>query len=491
VISLAPDRWQGYYRSSRLFLSIGKTEKSILLYDAATRKAKQGSKAFEELSKLKELIDTAILQRPAQPSLSVNELPTELLADIFLLAASDSETPQVFQFTINTVSHVCRHWRSIAFGTSSLWRTLVLHSVRPVAKARFFVQRSKNRLHGIHMRHSLHSIKEDIIPELRRVRWQHVQSFVMESSLKISKSTVEYIGSGVLQNVQEVSIVDPDNLLLANTNLEPLLATLNPRLRTFTFELPRLHKLQKIMFSNIKTLNLKISESEGRWDDLVAFVVRNSELEDLRLNGNHTMSRFMPDSIDEKFTLQYVYRLHLERFSRSVPFFDNITFPALRELILIGCGSLLDKFARQITQPIHLTYLDVQTCYVSANDMNALLSGSADLETLKLNHIGDAVQEIVERLSSSSTICPNLQHLDLSFCPDITTSPLHRLVKDRLAASQVEGTDQSEALPVKALVSLRVDGCPKIEAELIPWFRSRLKEFSCAYMTRKAASYKR
>ncbi|THV03049.1 hypothetical protein K435DRAFT_572748, partial [Dendrothele bispora CBS 962.96] len=94
---------------------------------------------------------------PSDRPLSIQQLPVELLAEVFrfganlnwphhdspfLLKSNSSGADFIYDpdFQI-TVSHVCRSWRSIALGLPSLWTTL--HFSRPshIPRARAFLQR--------------------------------------------------------------------------------------------------------------------------------------------------------------------------------------------------------------------------------------------------------------------------------------------------------------------------------------------------------------
>jgi hypothetical protein len=88
-------------------------------------------------------------------------------------------------------------------------------------------------------------------------------------------------------------------------------------------------------------------------------------------------------------------------------------------------------------------------------------------------------------------LCPSLTVLDLSGSPNLRTGPVMRLVKERLglAASQdcgkyrLPGQDSDQL--VSSIRTLKIDECPHIEAEILPWFRKNVPQFSCRYAPEK------
>ena len=48
-----------------------------------------------------------------------------------------------------------------------------------------------------------------------------------------------------------------------------------------------------------------------------------------------------------------------------------------------------------------------------------------------------------------------------------------------------------EALSVSRIQTLIVNECPRVEADVLPWLRGNVPRFSCRYMKKKAASWKR
>jgi len=88
-------------------------------------------------------------------------------------------------------------------------------------------------------------------------------------------------------------------------------------------------------------------------------------------------------------------------------------------------------------------------------------------------------------------LCPALTVLDLSQSASLKTGPVMRIVKERIALAasldggkyQLPGQDGDRV--VSCIRALRVDECPHIEAEILPWFRKNVPQFSCRYELRR------
>ncbi|TDL22119.1 hypothetical protein BD410DRAFT_788809 [Rickenella mellea] len=107
---------------------------------------------------------------PPSGKCPINDLPPEILAHIFTIgtraqedededdideegiheddgddaysdvSSSSSDDEPEFQVL---VSHVCKHWRTLATGTPGLWTTLTFNEPRPFEKAQAYIERSK------------------------------------------------------------------------------------------------------------------------------------------------------------------------------------------------------------------------------------------------------------------------------------------------------------------------------------------------------------
>ncbi|KAI0784232.1 hypothetical protein C8Q75DRAFT_780643 [Abortiporus biennis] len=77
-----------------------------------------------------------LLHRNHNASLKISQLPFEILSHIFLLSLHSSKDAQRIAIT-----HVCKHWREVALGTSRLWTTT---SSKSSHIAQLFLSRSRS-----------------------------------------------------------------------------------------------------------------------------------------------------------------------------------------------------------------------------------------------------------------------------------------------------------------------------------------------------------
>ena len=68
---------------------------------------------------------------------------------------------------------------------------------------------------------------------------------------------------------------------------------------------------------------------------------------------------------------------------------------------------------------------------------------------------------------------------------------LKRLDEPTSDAERPANGDVAEGTAIRPISELILDGCPEIEAEHLPWLKERVKRFSCVYLSKKAAGWKR
>ena len=132
--------------------------------------------------------------------------------------------------------------------------------------------------------------------------------------------------------------------------------------------------------------------------------------------------------------------------------------------------------------------------------LTSVLLRAPKLETLTCT--GDSVNAVANFLATRPAsddpisinlpvMCPALTVLDLSQSANLRTGPVMQIVKERiaLAASQDGGRYQlpghDGCREVSRIRALRVDECPHIEEEMLPWFRKNVPQFSCRYDLRR------
>ena len=174
---------------------------------------------------------------------------------------------------------------------------------------------------------------------------------------------------------------------------------------------------------------------------------------------------------------------------------------------VIVLENLVDDPGTSLAELVELT---IKNCVFQPLPLTLALSHSPKLEILQLRGDFDA-NAIVESFSTAYSmppsvlvsesrgivtaeppiLCPSLDVLDLSGSQNLRTGAVMRMVKERLAlaASQEGGKyrlpGEEKDRHVSCIQTLKVDECPLIEADMLPWFRKKVPKFSCRYATKK------
>jgi len=135
----------------------------------------------------------------------------------------------------------------------------------------------------------------------------------------------------------------------------------------------------------------------------------------------------------------------------------------------------------------------------SLSDPAALVRFLESAKSLKTLHLlgmskaGAVLGALAE--SRSGILCPQLAHLNVSQCPDIRDGSLIRLVKARLPFESPHSTEEEvkpQALQQPSpVVSLILDGCQTVTADVLPWLRKNVAYVRCQFTTKKQAGWKR
>ncbi|KAF8895464.1 hypothetical protein BD779DRAFT_1668736 [Infundibulicybe gibba] len=124
VIDIAPERWQGYYRSARLFRNLNRYDASIKMAGLALTKIKpDDTKRHDEMKLLQETLTVA--QRDAEAHWKrtqcyCKKLPMEMFGEIFSLVVALDSTQLL------TILHVCASWRNMLGAAPNSGRSLSL-----------------------------------------------------------------------------------------------------------------------------------------------------------------------------------------------------------------------------------------------------------------------------------------------------------------------------------------------------------------------------
>ncbi|KAK7056883.1 hypothetical protein VNI00_002600 [Paramarasmius palmivorus] len=477
AIRLAPARWQSYARASRLFLQIRRFDEAQKMLDVALPKLSsadtQGRDALTSL-------ENEVRETRRRYTCHIGTLPTELLAEIFQYLVDGDSTNAL------TVTRIGRHWRNVALNTPSLWQTLILSKKSPVRKCERWIQRSKGRITELRLLRALSNDLDWKPYHLRGIQWEHLRILRIEE-LDIAHF-LETENIQFLPHLETLDIKDTAETMFRSH----FIARWGPTVQHLSIEGTRSYAVLPFQNPYHSLLSLTLRRVRiDTLDNLYAVLELNPQLEVLCLEG-------MVETFDNRpksdLTLPHLHTLEVSFCAPTV--FTFLALPSLKKVYIRG-GATIDAILKKLLDngSQSIEELSIIGCALSSKLLIGLLSANPALESVTLNHLASTSNPVIEALASSQSdtiLCPSLQHIDVSRCPDVSTGPLIRLVKSRLPANEHRSDEDESASPVAHPIrTLKVDGCPGIEAKFLPWFRERLESFSCVYATRKEASWKR
>ncbi|KAG0706098.1 hypothetical protein DFH29DRAFT_1077240 [Suillus ampliporus] len=490
VVDTAPDRWQGYARSARLFHALNKDEAALKMIDLALERIKADDvQRHQELNTLKSQAIDALKAseerrraRIAKTAYHIGKLPVEIFAEIFgLVVAADHA--QILKLT-----HVCKHWRGIAIETPSLWRTLVVSKNRPARKIRLWVLRARTQIPDLSFHHNISEMDlPSILPELAPLSWCGLRSLTVSGSLfsqiyvLLHRLSMTKIISR-LEHLDTTGCLDFEKFLsdFEDSHLETL------KVAAFTSSMnqlwSRVHRL--------KTMSINTG-----CVDILSALTANPSLENLILYD------LVPVPVQSDCV--QLSNLRCMRLFNipciSMPITRIVVAPNLQVLHLFGISHSFNapwEFAPGHSFRV-LRELRVGNCASTASALEFILVGAPLLETLQISGIHGVVNDVLDFISGThpndndQDVCTSLKHVDLSNCGDLLTRSAYSLVKSRLRCDQPVTVDGDQPGCRAEIESLRLDGCPLIEADMLPWFRVKVKVFSCVYMPKKEAKQRR
>ncbi|ESK90443.1 f-box domain protein [Moniliophthora roreri MCA 2997] len=470
AIRLAPARWQSYTRAARLFLQIRRFDEARRMLDIALTKIPSDDQ--QNRATLASLGDE-IREARRRFSCHLAALPVELLAELFQYLVDKDAV------SILMICRVCRHWRNIALNTSSLWQTLVLTNKSPIRKCRTWIERSKGNILELQLRKTLLNVPDWKLNHLMGIQWDQLRVFHLEDLDFYPDEFLEATENLQLRpRLEELDVSDSG----ASPSRDILITRLGDTVQRLTLQ--KVCVTLPFQFASNSLVSLTLRDIPLHSMDAIYTVLENNPLlESLVLDTPLGAFLNPPPS---KITLKHLHIL--ESTGRTQMLFDYLNLPALRRVCVkqtitidpvLKC--LLESGSRSMEE------LSIASCTLSNTLMIDLLRANPLLESITLNYLASTSQAIIEALASSpldAILCPALKNVDISHCPDVTTGPLMRLVKSRRLSVENGISD------VQPIVTIKADGCPGIEASFLPWFRERVT-FSCVYMTKKAASWKR
>ncbi|KAJ7147052.1 hypothetical protein C8R43DRAFT_538718 [Mycena crocata] len=468
VIKLVPTHWQGYARASRLFLAVRKFDEASTMADMALSRIEPSD--FMRRKKLCELKEEVYEHRRRQ-IYHFGKLPVEIITAIFEMVVGP-DWSQVL-----TIWQVSKHWHSIALNTPNLWSILILTNRHPARHAQRWIERSKGRIRELSLRSTLSRSPVS----LNGLLWHHLRICKLENH-----DIAEYMGG--TSNLHRLSALDELQVNDSTLNCDPLLSIPNPKLRRLTLQGPPFSwHLLASNHQNLTSLEVLRPPTSLTIEELFVILESNPMLEELILDLD-TRGVASPDP-PPPLMLPNLHTLHLTNTPWTHIFFDIVTMPCLQTLRLSGIRAIgLDSLIEKRPELLHLS---VHCCVVPSLELLKLLGITPSLKTLELTRL-DAVANVVNEAlagertpSGANAMCPALAHLNVSHCPDVRTAPIVALLKSRNASNNdIEP-------PLAQITTLIIDGCPQIEASSLPWMRAQVKTFSCIYLNKRAATWRR
>lgn len=433
---------------------------------ALARIAADDAKRRVEITSLK----TTALHGKRRVTCHVATLPVELMAEIFEYAVAN-DAPFVVR-----LSAVCKHWRDVALRTPRLWGSLTLTNRAPKRKTEVWLARSQRRIHNLTLRKTL--VEPQWTPDkIVDLKWEHLRSCTLEDWDIITSLDQENLDH-VVAGLEELEIHDR----LFNHNRNSLLAYPYAALRSLILEgaIVNLHAIPPAP-PTLQTLSVRSCPAQ----DLLVLLSYLSQAADLTtLTLDIPFGDFQaPAPLPEPLRREKLTTLDIVATPGALHLFSFIVMPSLQHLTITRSPRSIDDVLSSCITTTELRSLTTEACVVTSEAVVTLIKSSPHLETLALRRlpggVTSAVLEAINQAEGEAVKC--LTSLDVSHCPDVRTSSISRLVKNRMPP---EGE-------MSQLESLTINGCPLIPGDHLPWFRQRVKNFTCIYLSKSAAKYKR
>ncbi|EJD03340.1 uncharacterized protein FOMMEDRAFT_168327 [Fomitiporia mediterranea MF3/22] len=480
VIDLKPTSWQGYARSARLFLKVGKPEASLKMTELALERIKDTNRRAE-LEDFRKQVAKAL----ESPACYFSGLPVELQTEIFSLVI-DGSNAKMLRLTL-----VCRSWRDIIINTPRFWRSLTITHKTRVKKADTWLQRSRGILTNLHIAGEL-----SFDDRSRIFKYADCSIWSKLDRLKITTRSADLFAALPASALDKLRLLqfEVDSEELDDHSLQALSEINGSRMHHFSLKTTCTRvRIADFTSTSLTTLALSSPHSDV---DLFLFLKSNPMLENLVLESPSVARRF--SGTLEDIELHRLVRLELINSLHTHRCLQNMRFPNVRTLIVketlgfgIGVPALIDN--QRLTVLEHLT---LSMIVQDTHSLVSILRRATPLKTLQLTRCCfEAGEEntLIEALTEG-TVCPKLQHVDLSRLAALKAGPVIKLVKahSRSAAvvssssSSCSSSNESQSLsdeqqvnvPLPVL-SLNLDDCPMIDSNALPWFRAVIPNFSC------------
>ncbi|KAH9038398.1 hypothetical protein EDB85DRAFT_1888019 [Lactarius pseudohatsudake] len=478
TIDIAPKQWHGYFRSARLFAALGQTNAALEMCSLALARLSGGPKHEARRRELTNLCRH--LEAPIK--CPVSGMPVELLLMIFQL----SRNPIV-------ISHVCHQWREIALSQPTLWRSLVLAAPakKALRKVQEWYKRSCGRIEELVIRKSL-------------------ATTIFPSSFDDRNPDDRAKYPELLARLRQLDLTQLKECHMEEVNAESFFSALSDNTR---YDHQHSETLSISYMDPRQNIVGRPEYAELPWESLRAFSIINGGCNWARLSTSicrltsfeYKMERFFSgfgqfheflqanpglEKLVVEAGLIYPHQIP------EAPGLADVTPPSSSRL-RNGEVTLAELVEDEETSFAELVEFTARGCFLESQTLTSVLFQAPKLEIL--NCTGSAVNVLVESLTKPCMalrkdpapedptlvptklpiLCPALSVLDLSQS-DVKTDPIMRMVKDRIALAgsheggryQLPGENGDRG--VSCIWSLNVDGCSRIDAEMLPWFRENV-----------------
>lgn len=517
AIQLGQSRWQAYARGARLLAqtqrydaAIGMADRALAKIDAelelgvdASKKASATANLGRRRAELESIKASALrnLSKNGTPnkvkekrrhsdadssprSSYISSLPIELLTEIFSLVIANDHTALA-----RMILRVCQDWRRVAWSCPALWNTLVLGDAKisprhgPRKKAGVWLARSAGHIRDlrVHARAVEHSDwLMSLEAELTLLKWHGLRRLTIER-WDLGKYLKSASLERSLESLYKLEIVD------AVGSSTPRESLLSPACHLTELSLERV----QLSFDSIFSRSLRHVTLNNCYHGQ-EHIFKILELQPL-------LETFTARELPAKFIRRWQFAgplnlnhlTHIDLTMCFLPPVERLHVPNLRVLRISQSGFPLDGAFVHLAS-LNLTNFDelsLSQVPCQPRPLVTFLRTVPTLTTLRLTSNENLASEVVEALANpvqrnTDLLCPQLQHADVSQSPDIKSATLVRLVRSRILDSQDDVT-------VSKIHTLKMDGCHGVEADLLPWFRERVPEVSCIYLSKKEAAWRR
>ncbi|KDN40988.1 hypothetical protein RSAG8_07694, partial [Rhizoctonia solani AG-8 WAC10335] len=492
-IGLQPERYQSYFRTARIFLSMGKYDRCLQMVEAARKRLNPADagypKRIEELSKIEQSAREAEARRRAHVD-PLRKLPLELLVDIcrMVVQEMDMEHPNGASHFAITLGSVCQSLRELVHSTPWFWQSLTLSERYFGRKSSFWL----DRLDGQPL-YSLALVGLGLVDSTRLKlflgatgpeSWKHLS---MEGTSLHTREIFEFVRSFDLR-LHSLRIKTPPDTGMGAvaydpSELLPLFSPLSDRctrklaldVGTISMSCPTLPHIthldlgfNKLVSSQLEPLFYILRTVP----DLKSLVIRPANV---FVNNQHPDLPTLPEFKDlPVLRLEHLEELRISRIG-PVQSLTTLQFPKLQIMLQFTKRSI---FLRYLTD-------------CDPSDRPPLRA------ELRLSRVAMHPPLL---LSLLTTFHETLETLEVSYCSALSPDVFSALSFPKLRDVNFSGTDELRGSELVKLVkngqgrirNIVVDACPNVDAEALPWLRANVTGgVSCVYKTRAEAKARR